>query len=80
MLLQPASEEFVSEFHSPRHHSSSGSYHFELSGLGDPTGSNATGGLAPGGAGTHKPLHHGKVEVPFRPSATSAVSAYDSRV
>jgi hypothetical protein len=30
----------------------------------DPAGSNATGGLALRVTGTHKPLHHDKVEIP----------------
>ena len=46
MSLLSAPEEFVSEFVSPRHLSSSDSYPFDLSGLGDPTGSSATAGLA----------------------------------
>ena len=84
MLLQPASEEFVSEARSPRHLSlslsASGSYPVDLSALGDPTGSNATAGLAVGGAGTRKSLHHSKVVIQFRPSATNAVSSYGPRV
>jgi hypothetical protein len=32
--------------------------------LGDPAGSNATAGLALRVTGTHKPLHHDKVEIP----------------
>jgi hypothetical protein len=32
--------------------------------MGDPAGSNATTGLALGVTGTHKPLHHDKVEIP----------------
>jgi hypothetical protein len=35
-----------------------------VAGLGDPAGSNATAGLAVGVAGTHKPLHHNKVQIP----------------
>jgi hypothetical protein len=80
MLLQPASEEFVSEVHSLRHLSSSGSYPVDLSSLRDPTGSNATAGLVVECAGTHKPLHHDKVVIPFRPSATNAVSSYGPRI
>jgi hypothetical protein len=34
--------------------------------LGDPTGSNATAGLALRVTGTHKPLYHGKVKIPTR--------------
>ena len=47
------------------HLSSSGSYPFDLSGYGDCTGSNTTSGLALRVTGTHKPLHHGKVETPL---------------
>jgi hypothetical protein len=32
--------------------------------VGDPAGSNATAGLALRVTGTHKPLHHDKVEIP----------------
>jgi hypothetical protein len=46
MSLLPASGEFLFGFPSPRHVSSSGSYPFDLSDLGDPTGSNATAVLA----------------------------------
>jgi hypothetical protein len=46
MSLLPASGEFLFGFPSPRRLSSSGSYPFDLSGLGDPTGSNATASLA----------------------------------
>jgi hypothetical protein len=65
MLLLPASGEFLLDFLSPRHLPSSGSYALDLSGLGDPTGSNATTGLALRVTGTHKPLYHGKVEIPI---------------
>jgi hypothetical protein len=65
MSLLPASVEFVSEFPSPRHLSSSGSYPLDLSSLGDPTGSNATTSLALWVTGTHKPLQQGKVEIPL---------------
>jgi len=34
--------------------------------VGDPAGSNATAGLALRVTGTHKPLHHDKVEIPPR--------------
>jgi len=44
--------------------SSSGSYPLDLSGVGDPAGSSATAGLALRVTGTHKPLHHDKVEIP----------------
>jgi hypothetical protein len=66
MSLLPASEEFLLDFPSPRHHSSSGSYPLDLSGFGDPTGSNATAGLALRVTETHKPLYHGKVETPTK--------------
>jgi len=64
MTLLPATEEFLSKFPSSRYLSSSGSYPLDLSGLGDPAGSNATAGLAVRVTGTHKPLHHDKVEIP----------------
>jgi hypothetical protein len=64
MTLLPASEEFLWKFPSSRYLSSSGSYPLDLSGMGDPTGSNATADLAPRVTGTHKPLHHDKVEIP----------------
>jgi hypothetical protein len=66
MSLLPASGEFLLDFPSPRHLSSSGSYLVDLSGLGDPTGSNATAGLALTVTGTHKPLYHGKEEIPIK--------------
>ena len=58
MSLLPASEEFLSEFPSPRHLSLSRSYPFDLSSLGDRKGSNATVGVALRATGTHKPLRH----------------------
>jgi hypothetical protein len=64
MTLLPASEEFLSKFPSSRYLSSSGSYPLDLSGVGDPAGSNVTSGLALRVTGTHKPLHHNKVEIP----------------
>jgi hypothetical protein len=64
MTLLPASEELLSEFPSSRYLSSSGSYPLDLSGVGDPAGSNATAGLALRVTGIHKPLHHDKVEIP----------------
>jgi hypothetical protein len=64
MTLLPASEEFLSKFLSSRYLSSSGSYPLDLSGVGDPAGSNATAGLALRVTGTHKTLHHDKVEIP----------------
>ena len=64
MTLLPASEEFLSKFPSSRYLSSSGSYPLDLYGVGDPAGSNATAGLALRVTGTHKPLHHAKVEIP----------------
>jgi hypothetical protein len=66
MLLLLASGEFLLDFPPPRHLSSSGSYPLHLSGLGDITGSNATAGLALRVTGTHKPLYHGKVEIPIK--------------
>jgi hypothetical protein len=65
MLLLPASEGLVMEFPSPRHLSSSGSYPLDLSNLGVPTDSNAITSLALRVTGTHKPLHHGNVEIPL---------------
>jgi hypothetical protein len=70
MSLLPASGEFLFGFPSPRHLSSSGSYPFDVSGLGDPTGSNATAGLALRVTGTHKPLYYGKVKIPTKKSLT----------
>ena len=64
MTLLLASEEFLSKFPSSRYLSSSGSYPLDLSGVGDPAGSNATADLALRVTGTHKPLHHDKVEIP----------------
>jgi len=64
MTLLPASEEILSKFPSSRYLSSSGSYPLDLSGVGDPAGSNATAGLALRFTGTHKPLHHDK-EIPW---------------
>jgi hypothetical protein len=66
MSLLPAAGEFLLDFPSPRHLSSPGSYPLDLSGLGDPTGSNATTSLALRVTGTHKPLYHGKVEIPTK--------------
>jgi hypothetical protein len=45
VTLLPASEEFLSKLPSSRYLSSSGSYPFDLSGVGVPAGSNATAGL-----------------------------------
>jgi hypothetical protein len=64
MTLLPASEKFLSKFPSSRYLSSSGSYPLDLSGVGDPAGSNATACLALRVTGTHKPLHHDKVAIP----------------
>ena len=61
MTLLPATEEFLSKFPSSRYLSWSGSYPLDLSGLGDPAGSNVTAGLALRVTGTHKPLCHEKV-------------------
>jgi hypothetical protein len=57
MSLLPAPEKFLSEFPTLRPISSSGSYSLDLSGLGDPTDSNATAGLALRVTGTQKLLH-----------------------
>jgi hypothetical protein len=73
MLLLPASGEFLLDFPSSRHLSSSGFYPFDLSGLGDPTGSSATAGSALRVTGTHKPLYHGKVEIPIKGAICNAV-------
>jgi hypothetical protein len=64
ITLLPASEEFLSKFPSSWYLSSSGSYPLDLSGVGDPDGSNATADLALRVTGTHKPLHHDKLEIP----------------
>jgi hypothetical protein len=64
MTLLPASEEFLSKFPYSRCLSSSGSYPLDLSGVGDPAGSNATAELALRVTGTHKPLRRNKVEIP----------------
>jgi hypothetical protein len=61
-----ASGKFLLDFPSPRHLSSSGSYPLNLSGLGDPTGSNATAGLALRITATHKPLYYSKVQIPMK--------------
>jgi hypothetical protein len=63
MTLLPASEKFLSKFPSSRYLSSSGSYPLDLSGVGDPGGSNATAGLTLRVTGTHKPLHRDKVKI-----------------
>jgi hypothetical protein len=63
MLLLPASEEFMSEFPSPRNPSSPGSYTLDLSGLRDPTDSGATDGLVLRTTGKHKLLHNSQVEI-----------------
>jgi hypothetical protein len=66
MSLLPASGEFLLDFPSPRHLSSSGSYPLDLSDLGDPTGSTATAGLALRVTGTHKLLYHCKLEIAIK--------------
>jgi hypothetical protein len=66
MSLLPASGEFLLDFPSPRHFSSSDFYPLDLSGLGDPTGSNATTGLDLRVTGPHKPLYHDKVDIPIK--------------
>jgi hypothetical protein len=64
MTLLPSSEKFLTKFPSSWYLSSPGSYPLDLSGLGDPVGSNATASLALRVIITHKPLHLGKVEIP----------------
>jgi hypothetical protein len=64
MTLLPASENFLSKFPSFRYLSLSGFYPLDLSGVGEPAGSNATANLALRVTGTHKPLHRNKVEIP----------------
>jgi hypothetical protein len=66
LSLLPASGEFLLDFPTPRHLSSSGSYPLDQPGLGDPTGKDATAGLALRVTGTHKPLYHCKVEIPIK--------------
>lgn len=56
--------EFVSEFLVRIQLSSPVAYSLNLSGLGDPTGSHVTTGLALRITGTYKSLHHGRVEIP----------------
>lgn len=51
----------MSEFPSSTYLSWSDSYSVRLSGLGDPTGSNVTIGIALRLTGSYKPLHHCKV-------------------
>jgi hypothetical protein len=70
MSLLPASGEFLLDFPSPRHLSSSGSHPRYLSSLGDPTGNNATADLTLRVTGTHKPLYHGKVRCYVRYNST----------
>jgi hypothetical protein len=74
MALLPASGEFLLDFPCPRHLSSSVSYPLDLSGLGDPSGSNATAGLALRVTGTHKPFYHGKVEIPIKAEKVISVT------
>jgi hypothetical protein len=62
--LLPVLEKFLSKFPSSRYLSSSGSYPLDLSGVREPAASNATASLALRVTGTHKPLHHDKVEIP----------------
>jgi hypothetical protein len=63
--LHPASGEILLNFPSPRYLSLTGSYPLDLSGLGDRNGSKATAGLALRVNATHKPLYHGRVEIPI---------------
>jgi len=53
------------EVPSSRYFSLSSSYPLDLSGVGDPAGSNATASLPLRVTGTHKPIHHDKVEIPY---------------
>jgi hypothetical protein len=61
--LLPASEEFLLKFPSSRYLSLSGSYPLDVSGVGDPAGSNANADLSLRVTEAHKPLHHDKVEI-----------------
>jgi hypothetical protein len=63
MSLLPTSGEFLLGFPSPRCLSSSGS--LLISSLGAHTGSCGTTSLAVRVTGTHKPLHHWRVEIPM---------------
>jgi hypothetical protein len=65
MTLLLVTDKFLSKFPFSRYLSSSGSYPLDLSGLGDPAGSNATANLALRVTGTHKPPHHNKVYIPY---------------
>jgi hypothetical protein len=65
MSLLLASKEFASEFHSARHLSSSGSYPLDPSDLVDPTGGNATAGLAVIVYWNPRACPLGKVEIPW---------------
>jgi hypothetical protein len=80
MTLFPTSEEFLSKFPSSRYLSSSGYYPLDLPGVGDPAGSNATAGLALRVTGTHKPLHHSKVEIPLYYYSFNFYTARDLQV
>jgi hypothetical protein len=64
MTLLPASEEFLSKYPSSSYLFSSGCYPLDLSGVGDPAGSNATADLALRVTRTHKPLQRNKVVIP----------------
>jgi hypothetical protein len=64
MTLFPALEKFLLHFPSSRYLSSSGSHPLDLTGVGDPAGSNATAVIAVRVTGTHKLLHHDKVGIP----------------
>jgi hypothetical protein len=72
MTLLRASEEFLSKFNSSRYLSSSGFYPLDLTGVGDPAGSNATADLVLRVTGTQKPLHNDKVEIPSGGSNVSS--------
>jgi hypothetical protein len=77
MSLLPVSEKFVPEFPSLRYLSSSGYYTLVLSSLGDPTGSNDTAGIALKVTGTHKTLHHKKVQIPLEGNVYLSIVSSD---
>ena len=64
MSLLLALVEFLSEFPSSGHFSSSGFCPLDLSGLGDPPGRIATAGLSLKVTGTHEQFYHVKVVKP----------------
>jgi hypothetical protein len=48
--------------------------------VGDPAGSNATAGLALRVTGTHKPLHHDKVEIPLGGEPVVSIKIADNTI